>query len=104
VVRARDDLVHARVAAHNQLEACLDAFWPGAKVVFADVSSEIALAFLDRYPTPGSAKSLGEKRMAAFSPSTATPGGAPPPSCWFAWATHLGASMQVRRPKPAGMR
>lgn len=36
VVRARDDLVHARVAAHNQLEACLDAFWPGAKAIFAD--------------------------------------------------------------------
>jgi transposase len=66
LVRARDDLVHARVAAHNQLEACLDAFWPGAKVVFADVTSEIALAFLERYPTPASAKALGEKRMAAF--------------------------------------
>ncbi|HEV8115687.1 MAG TPA: transposase, partial [Acidimicrobiales bacterium] len=66
VVRARDDLVHARVAAHNQLEACLDAFWPGAKAIFADVTSEIALAFLERYPTPSSAKALGEKRMAAF--------------------------------------
>ena len=66
VVRARDDLVHALVAAHNQLEACLDAFWPGAKVIFADVTSEIALAFLERYPTPASAKGLGEKRMSAF--------------------------------------
>jgi transposase len=66
VVRARDDLVAQRVAAHNQLEACLDAFWPGAKAVFADTASEIALAFLARYPTPGSARGLGEKRMAAF--------------------------------------
>lgn len=66
VVRARDDLVEQRVAANNQLEACLDAFWPGAKAVFADVCSEIALAFLERYPTPGSARTLGEKRMAAF--------------------------------------
>jgi len=66
VVRARDDLVEQRVAANNQLEACLDAFWPGAKAVFADVCSEIALAFLERYPTPASARSLGEKRMAAF--------------------------------------
>jgi len=66
VVRARDDLVAQRVAAHNQLEACLDAFWPGAKAVFADVTSEIALEFLARYPTPGSARGLGEKRMAAF--------------------------------------
>lgn len=66
VVRARDDLVDQRVGAHNQLEACLDAFWPGAKAVFADVTSEIALAFLERYPTPGSARALGERRMAAF--------------------------------------
>lgn len=66
VVRARDDLVEQRVAAHNQLEACLDAFWPGAKALFADICSEIALAFLERYPTPGSARALGEKRMAAF--------------------------------------
>lgn len=50
VVRARDDLVGHRVAAHNQLEACLDAFWPGAKAIFADVTSEIALASLERYP------------------------------------------------------
>jgi len=66
VVRARDDLVAQRVAAHNQLEACLDAFWPGAKAIFADVTSEIALNFLARYPTPGSARGLGEKRLAAF--------------------------------------
>lgn len=66
VVQARDDLVAQRVAAHNQLEACLDAFWPGAKAVFADVTSEIALAFLARYPTPGSARALGEKRLGGF--------------------------------------
>src|SRR6266581_4911070 len=66
VVRARDDLVRQRVRIHNQLEACLDAFWPGAKVVFADVTSDIALAFLERYPTPGMARVLGDKRMQAF--------------------------------------
>lgn len=66
VVRARDDLVGHRVAAHNQLGATLDAFWPGAKGIFADVTSEIALAFLERYPTPASARLLGEKRLAAF--------------------------------------
>ncbi len=65
-VRARDDLVAQRVAAGNQLEACLDAFWPGAKAIFAEVTSEIALAFLERYPTPGAASSLGEKRLQAF--------------------------------------
>ena len=66
VVRIRDDVVGQRVAATNQLAALLDAFWPGAKGVFADVESPIALAFLARYPTPASAARLGEKRMAAF--------------------------------------
>ena len=66
VVRSRGDLVEARVAATNQLAATLDAFWPGAVAVFADVESEIALAFLARYPTPASAARLGEQRMAAF--------------------------------------
>jgi transposase len=66
LVRARGDLVTQRVTANNQLEATLDAFWPGAKAVFADVTSKIALAFLERYPTPASAAGLGEKRMAAF--------------------------------------
>ena len=66
VVRTRDDLVDQRVAASNQLAACLDAFWPGAKRVFADLASPIALDFLARYPTPESAAGLGERRMAAF--------------------------------------
>jgi transposase len=65
-VRARTDLVTQRVAANNQLEATLDAFWPGGKAVFADVTSKIALAFLERYPTPTSAAALGEKRLGAF--------------------------------------
>jgi transposase len=66
VVRTRGDLVDQRVAATNQLSACLEAFWPGAKAVFADVESEICLAFLERYPTPESAARVGEARMRAF--------------------------------------
>jgi len=66
VVRAREDLVAQRVAAINQLSALLDAFWPGAKNVFADIESTISLAFLTRYPTPASAARLSEKRMSAF--------------------------------------
>lgn len=65
-VRARDDLVAERVAAANQLRATLQGFWPGAAEIFADVDSPIALAFLARYPTPSSAKGLGEKRLARF--------------------------------------
>jgi len=66
VVRARTDLVDARVAAANQLRATLAAAWPGAGVLFADVASAIALAFLERYPTPTAATRLGEARMAMF--------------------------------------
>lgn len=66
VVRTRTDLVQMRVAATNQLTALLDNFWPGAKAVFADLESPIALDFLTRYPTPAAAAALGEKRMAAF--------------------------------------
>jgi transposase len=66
LVRLRDDLVDQRVALANQLRCLLEQFWPGAAAVFADVDSPIALDFLDRYPTPVAASTLGEKRMAAF--------------------------------------
>jgi len=66
LVRARADVVEMRVAATNQLAALLDAHWPGAKAIFADLESKIALEFLTSYPTPASAARLGEKRIAAF--------------------------------------
>ena len=66
VVRTRDDLVEMRVAATNQLAALLDAHWPGAKAIFADIASPIALAFLARYPTAAAARHLGEQRLAGF--------------------------------------
>jgi transposase len=66
LVRGRDDLVGQRVALANQLRALLERFWPGAAVIFADVDSPIALAFLARYPTPQSAERVGERRLAQF--------------------------------------
>jgi transposase len=66
VVRTRDDLVDTRVAATNQLAALLDAHWPGAKAIFADIESPIALEFLTRYPTAAHARGLGAKRLTAF--------------------------------------
>ena len=66
LTRARDDLVAQRVALANQLRAQLEAFWPGAARIFAEVDSPIALAFLERYPSPEDARSLGEKRLAGF--------------------------------------
>jgi transposase len=66
LVRLRDDHVAARVAATNQLAALLDQHWPGAAAIFARLDSEIALSFLERYPTPQSSSRLGEARLAAF--------------------------------------
>ncbi len=66
LTRAREDLVAARVALANQLRAELERFWPGAIGLFSDLDSPISLAFLTRYPSPGDARGLGEKRMAAF--------------------------------------
>jgi transposase len=66
VVRTRSDLVEMRVAATNQLSALLELHWPGAKAIFADVESPIALEFLTRFPTARHAAHLGVKRLAAF--------------------------------------
>ena len=66
LVRGRDDLVATRVQLANQLRSLLESFWPGAAAVFADIDSPIALAFVQRYPTPASAARCGEKRLAAF--------------------------------------
>jgi transposase len=66
LVRGRDDLIATRVQLANQLRSLLESFWPGAAAVFADIDSPIALAFVQRYPTPASAARCGEKRLAAF--------------------------------------
>jgi transposase len=66
LVRGRDDLVGTRVALAHQLSALLASFWPGAVAIFADIASPIALAFLERYPTPEAAARLGPKRLAGF--------------------------------------
>jgi transposase len=71
LVRGRDDLVAERVCLANRLRSLLEGFWPGAAAVFADIDSPIALAFVQRYPTPESAARLGEKRMKAFLASHA---------------------------------
>ena len=81
VVRTRGDLVELRVAATNQLSALLDAHWPGAKVLFADVESPISLEFLARYPTPAAAAHWARSAWPRSWPATATPAGVPPPSC-----------------------
>jgi len=66
MVRTRDDLVAERVSLANQLRSLLESYWPGAVAIFADIDSVIALAFIERYPTPKSATRLGPKRLATF--------------------------------------
>ena len=66
LTRAREDLVATRVALANQLRAELERFWPGPACLFADLDSPIALAILERYPSPTDARGLGDKRMAGF--------------------------------------
>ena len=66
LVRTREDLVATRIALANQLRAQLDCFWAGATRIFADIDSPIALAFLERYPSPPDARGLGAKRLTSF--------------------------------------
>jgi transposase len=66
LVRTREDLIDARVALANQLRAQLQAFWPGAEQIFAAIDSPIALAFLERYPSPTDTRGLGAKRLEGF--------------------------------------
>jgi transposase len=66
LTRAREDLVHTRVALANQLRSELERFWPGAIRIFFEIDSPIALAFLARYPSPLDARALGHRRLAAF--------------------------------------
>ena len=62
-VRARQDLVHARVAMGNQLRAHLQATLPGAVKLFRDIDSAITLAFLTRFPDQNKADWLTESRL-----------------------------------------
>jgi transposase len=77
LTRARDSLVRTRVGLANQLRDQLACFWPGASKVFWSVDSQIALAFLKRYPTPVDARGLGEQRLAAFLKRHGYPGRKP---------------------------
>jgi transposase len=64
--RGREDLVQTRVALCNQLRAELERFWPAPIGLFSELDNPISLAFLERYPSPLEAGTLGEKRIASF--------------------------------------
>ena len=63
-VRARRDLVKARVSVTNQLRAHLQLYFPAAVGLFADLDGKISRKFLRRFPTENEAGWLTEKRLA----------------------------------------
>ena len=65
-VRARKDLVEARIAACNQLRAHLRVVFPGPVGLFRDLDSPISLRFLERFPSASRAAWLSEKRLGAW--------------------------------------
>ena len=62
-VRARKDLIAARVAMANQLRAHLQTTLPGAVGLFRDIDSPISLRFLARFPTQDKADWLSAARL-----------------------------------------
>src|ERR671910_811648 len=66
LTRSRQEMVGTRVALANQLRSELEAFWPGAAILFKEIDSAISLAFLARYPSPEDARGLAEKRLESF--------------------------------------
>ena len=64
--RSRGNQFTSRLVAAGQLRAVLGHYWPGPAGVFDRVDSPIALAFIERYPTPASAERLSTAVMARF--------------------------------------
>ncbi len=62
-VRARQDLVAARVAMANQLRAHLQTTLPGVIGLFRDIDSAITLRFLTRFPSQDKADWLSPTRL-----------------------------------------
>lgn len=62
-VRARQDLVHARVAMANQLRAHLQTTLPGVIGLFRDIDSTITLRFLTRFPSQDKVDWLSRTRL-----------------------------------------
>ena len=65
-VRARKDLVHARVRLVAQLRAHLALVFPGGVGLFDRLDSPIAEAFLTRFPSAERAAWLGPRRFEAW--------------------------------------
>jgi hypothetical protein len=88
LVRLREDHLKAKTAASNQLNAVLDAHWPGAAAIFSRLASEIALAFLDAYPTPRRPPHSARPAWPPSAAGTPTAAAAALPSSSSACAPH----------------
>lgn len=64
--RTRKQLVESRVGLTNQLRDLLQRVFPAAVGLFARLDSDVAIAFLRRYPTQHAAARLTQARLAAF--------------------------------------
>ncbi|MGH3923062.1 MAG: IS110 family transposase [Pseudonocardiaceae bacterium] len=64
--RTRKQLVESRVGLVNQLTAELERCFPGAIGLFSRLDSDVAIAFLRRYPTQHATARLTQARFAAF--------------------------------------
>lgn len=65
-VRARRDLVARRIAVCNQLRAHLATAFPAGAGLFAQLDSQISLAFLSRFGSQDAAGQLSEEDLAAW--------------------------------------
>jgi len=66
LTRARRELRRERLRLANRMGAVLATFWPGVDTLFTDVWSDVALAFLRRYPTPAAVTRLTAASLTAF--------------------------------------
>lgn len=69
-VRARQDLVAARIAMANQLRAHLQTTFPGVIGLFRDIDSAITLRFQTRFPSQDKADWLSPARLGNWLRST----------------------------------
>lgn len=90
-VRARKDLIAARVAMANQLRAHLQSALPGAIGLFRDMDSPITLAFLTRFPTQAKADWLSPLRLQAWLRSAGYPTPTTRPCFTRTWSPLLAA-------------
>ena len=98
-VRARQDLVHARVAMANQLRAHLQTTLPGVIGLFSDIDSKITLRFLTRFPSQDKADWLSRTRLGNCCARSATTTWPTSTGSGTTWTRHR-AAPRDRKPPP----